>query len=327
MKLRCTHSERDEREGYCFKKTLIMSTMKYEKEEYDDDEVSDHSGSITSDGEFEDEQRGGDHEEGADEQQVKRVKKNSKFDLPTKEEQMHLRETQNLMTANLLHLQVSEMINEVHDHKDGKLTNKRRRILAWLDELKVNMKKISVKGGEVSNSWLKKYNIPHIKLENYTNETVLQFHPPSSVEVVGSFSLNTATKPYTNIDVVVTIPAECFDPRDILNHVYFDKRKLYLATIIRQLMSPCLKFKDTIDISSIKVAFFKGDTRKPIVCFKPNFKCPYVVRVIPVVRSVNIEYFVSAVCLLTILSSLIFCYTGIGTCECLQTYSVTPPKE
>ncbi len=41
-------------------------------------------------------------------------KKNKKYyDLPTKEEQMYLRETESLMKSNLLNLQIQEMLEEV----------------------------------------------------------------------------------------------------------------------------------------------------------------------------------------------------------------------
>lgn len=255
-----------------------------------DDDFSDGSGSLSSDGDFSEDDQNDAMEEVNEHEQVvtshpaKKIKPNSKFDLPNKEEQMHLRETQNLMTSNLLHLQVDEMLNEVHDQRSGKLTNKRKALLSWLTQFQSTLSKVSMKGGaEVTSAWLEKHNISHIHLENYTAQTSLTFHSPTEVTQVGSFPLQTATKPYTNIDIVVKMPHECFTPRDILNHVYFDKRKLYLGVIVKHLKSSSSKFKDTVDVSSINISFLKGDTRKPIITLKPNMKTSYVIRIIPAV--------------------------------------------
>ena len=273
------------------KKTRLQEAVEEEEEM---GEFSDGSGSLSSEGDYSDEEDDAMEQEETtaplthsttSTQVNKKIKPNSKFDLPNKEEQMHLRETQNLMTSNLLHLQVDEMLNEVHDQRSDKLTTKRKKLLTWLTQFQADLSAIRVKGSsEISTKWLEKHDISNIKLENYTSNTTLDFHPISIADVttVGSFVLQTATKPYTNIDLVVTMPTECFTPRDILNHVYFDKRKLFLGVIMKQLKSSS-KFKDTVDESSIVVSFLKGDTRKPIITLKPNLKTSYVIRIIPVV--------------------------------------------
>ena len=269
-----------------------------------DGEMSDGSGSLSSEGDFSLSEYEEDMEEGQEQQQeqdvvsnqpTKRIKSSSKFDLPNKEEQMHLRETQNLMTSNLLHLQVDEMLSEVHDQRGAKLTSKRKALLSWLTQFQTDLSKVSVKakggGGEVSEEWMQKHDISNIHLENYTTATSLQFFSPAEVTLVGSFALQTATKPYTNIDLLVSMPHECFSARDILNHVYFDKRKLYLAVILKHLQSSSSssKFKETVDMNSITVSFLKGDTRKPIITFKPNLKSSYVIRIIPVVCQLSLH--------------------------------------
>jgi hypothetical protein len=282
-----------------------VSHKRRSSENVSDDEFSDGSGSLSSEGDS-DESEDDDFDEdamdqyGTEEQSnapdntsshpaAKRIKTSTKFDLPNKEEQMHLRETQNLMTSNLLHLQVDEMLNEVHDQRGAKLTSKRKALLTWLTQFQLDLSQVSVKGGaEVTDAWLEKYNISNINLENYTSATSLQFHPPSEVTLVGSFALQTATKPYTNIDLVVKMPQECFASRDILNHVYFDKRKLYLGVILKHLLAATSRFNESVDRGSINVSFLKGDTRKPIITLKPNLKTSYVIRVIPVVRLVDL---------------------------------------
>lgn len=264
-----------------------MASKKTQKEEdVSDESGSLSSGSLSSDGDFSDSEEEIEEEEhdNVSNQPAKRSKTSSKFDLPSKEEQMHLRETQNLMTSNLLHLQVDEMLGEVHALRNAKLTSKRKTLLTWLNQFQSDLGRVKVKVAEVTECWMKKYDITNIHLENYTAKTSLMFKQPAAVTVVGSFALETATKPYTNIDLAVTMPEECFSSRDILNHIYFDKRKLYLAVILKHLKS---SFKDTIDMSSVNVSFLKGDTRKPILTLKPNLKTSYVIRVIPVVRSLS----------------------------------------
>ena len=76
--------------------------------------------------------------------------------------------------------------------------------------------------------------------------------------------------------------------RDLLNHVYFDKRKLYLSVIATSLRN-CL----LLDTDSVRISYFKGDPRKPIILAKPNFKTKYVVRIIPIVSQRMLIYLIA----------------------------------
>lgn len=58
--------------------------------------------------------------------------------------------------------------------------------------------------------------------------------------------------------------------RDVLNNVYFNKRRLYLAAISEVLSTAGLS-------SSIEVSYFKGDQRKPFLILKPSFNTKYSV--------------------------------------------------
>ena len=166
----------------------------------------------------------------ADVQPVKKMKTNSKFALPTKEEQMHLRETENLMRSNLLKLQVDEMLTEVRDDKSGIRSRLSDWLILLIQELSgANLPKskpASVTGTagnksfgittivDVDESWLRLNQIGGIGLDNYcdTNAT-LSFKPPVSVDIIGSYKTKTITKPFLNVDIAVTMPAECFDAR------------------------------------------------------------------------------------------------------------------
>jgi hypothetical protein len=109
----------------------------------------------------------------------------------------------------------------------------------------------------------------------------LQFKAPTAVDVVGAFMHKVIVKPHRTIDVVVEMPAECFDTKDILNHVYFDKRKLYLQHLIAQLN------KSVNLVTSVKCALYLGDTRKPVLVLCPadQYSTKYTVRILPALAS------------------------------------------
>ena len=58
----------------------------------------------------------------------------------------------------------------------------------------------------------------------------LKFKAPEAVEVTGAFATRTMALPEAVIDVTVTMPTDCFYPKDNLNHQYHARRALYLAT-------------------------------------------------------------------------------------------------
>ena len=117
-----------------------------------------------------------------------------------------------------------------------------------------------------------------IHLQGYYQDSVsIDFKNPKSVDVVGSSKLMTATKPYMNIDVVITIPAEIgFDEKDILNHNYFDKRKLYVAAIASALQhkssSAGTHIPPLIREGGVEFVYFQGDERKPMIQVQPLLK-------------------------------------------------------
>ena len=74
--------------------------------------------------------------------------------------------------------------------------------------------------------------------------------------------------------------------RDILNHRYFDKRKLYLAALSKGLADEC-SGSASKRLDGVSLAAFKGDSRKPILVLTAPFKLQgseVTMRLIPVVR-------------------------------------------
>jgi len=235
-----------------------------------------------------------------------REKKKARFALPTKMEQLALQQTEVLMKTNLLRLQVDEMLSEV---KCGNLFD-RPLVSKWIDSLvqilnsapEVLLKKMassrkSAKSSSehpiiLSKKWLEGLGLPLIRLEGHNKETIsMPFTKPRSVDIVGSSILQTATSPILNVDIIVGMPGDGFEERDILNHAYFDKRKLYLAAMAESL-------GQSMEIDCVSIVSFKGDWRKPALVLKPK---PKKLRDI----AVRIVLAVSFVKMLSMLSSLI----------------------
>jgi U3 small nucleolar RNA-associated protein 22 len=207
----------------------------------------------------------------------KRHKTNGgRFALPSKEEQMHLRETENLMRTNLMKLQVDEMLAEV---KDETYANK-QGFLDWINALRDAIPTLgSDIKSDINSDWLHKHGIKCLNLDGYeSSKLYMRYSAPLSADIIGSFLHKTSTKPFLCVDIAVSMSAQCFDSKDIANHVYFDKRKLYLGVLLHQLQ----KKENTSRFGSdIYVTCLKGDTRKPVIVMKPSKKTPYVVRLFP----------------------------------------------
>ncbi|KAJ1982448.1 U3 snoRNP protein, partial [Dimargaris verticillata] len=112
------------------------------------------------------------------------------------------------------------------------------------------------------------------------------FEPPSVVNVVGSFPLQTAcrTRHGSNVDLIVEMPASLFTNDDRLNHRYHGKRAFYLAVVAGILAYSPLKAHITMQFD-----WLRGDTRRPVllvrsVANKSEFdfsRHPTVIRIIP----------------------------------------------
>eukprot|EP01041_Mallomonas_annulata_P007991 gene7991-16353_t len=208
-------------------------------------------------------------------------KRKAMYDLPSKEEQLHLRETEDLMRSNVIKLQIDEIIKEVEVNKHSNTTT-HTKIEEWLQTFKGILSTIDIKNNsDVDQEWLNSHNL-NLPIDSYDGKLVkLKFSPPTLVTIVGSHILHTATKPFLNIDISITMPDDCFNSKDILNFTYFEKRKLYLGAIAYALQ----KHSEMILPNSIILAQFKSDQRKPILILKPNLKTKYSIRLIPTINS------------------------------------------
>jgi hypothetical protein len=123
--------------------------------------------------------------------------------LPTKDEQLALRETENLMRTGLLRLQTDEMLGEVRSKQRSKRLDQAfadlKRALSAADACSVNA------------AWLAASGLRAIQL--HSSDSSLDFATPTDVFKVGSYDVDLVTSPYLNLDICVTMPDECFDKR------------------------------------------------------------------------------------------------------------------
>lgn len=125
--------------------------------------------------------------------------------LPTKDEQLRLRETRNLMSTGILQLQMDEMLAETR--KSGKKCSGLR---SWLDHFTRTITHINP-SSEITPLWLKNEGINQISFRD--QNTSIPIIPPKAVSTIGSFPLQTTTNPFCNVDLVVSLPVEIFMDR------------------------------------------------------------------------------------------------------------------
>lgn len=244
-----------------------------------------------------------------------------KVALPSIDEQKSLQNVAVLMRTNLLTLQISELLQQV----GGEKTFKKNNFHNWIEDLLLDTSNASIKlkkkegssspSNEVTFPWLKKLKIPGFNINEDSDvhsdhcNVKIAFEKPQQLELIGSYVTHTSTAPLLNVDIAVVMPPDIFDHRylftiklpfhlnlkiiilqilrcrDVLNHVYFIKRRLYLAVLAKHLAK-----QNNVDGQKYFSSFswFKGDFRKPILEISPpaNFlKSRITVRLIPTVSS------------------------------------------
>ena len=216
-----------------------------------------------------------------------------RFALPSFEESQQLRQAEDIVHGNLVNMEITELLAELRV-RYGKLSGlekslfKLRAVLLAMRERRVcaaplaaaaGAQKSAVKDG---TSTAEAIRIPgnttlyrdNTKVSAKQDTSVplfrtveMDFAPPAAVELAGSFLLRSVCRPRCTIDIVVEMPAECFLPKDILDHRYADKRLLYLSVLAKGLEeSGNGQFSDV----SI-VGFREGDENsKAVLLVKPR---------------------------------------------------------
>lgn len=78
---------------------------------------------------------------------------------------------------------------------------------------------------------------------------------------------------------VMVTPTDSLLYRDILNYVYFDKRKLYIGVLLHFLKVNSKR----IGIENVEVEKWKDDNRKPVLIIRPTAIPTITVRLHPTV--------------------------------------------
>jgi len=174
--------------------------------------------------------------EGADKQvlsaEERERRKQSLYRIPTSEELTELRENENLYKNNLFRMQIQYLLEEVclNDTKE-------KRINDVLHSLNTFLSTLSSQEGcerDISDPTCLPKDTALPLPAFISKEKVkckFHFHSPNEVKIIGSFLLKTLIKTNTVIDIAVEIPAQCLQPRDVLNFRYHFKRATYLSWI------------------------------------------------------------------------------------------------
>lgn len=142
---------------------------------------------------------------------VKRVK--TSYSLPTKDEQLQLRETQNLMSSNMLQMQISEMI--IGAKYDSIPRKKTKAFEMWLSGFKVELENslFELENSTLTSTWVSKMEIP-LCLENFGGvQTSIVLKKPEKILVFGSHVLKTSIQPHCCVDLAIVMPKCCFEKR------------------------------------------------------------------------------------------------------------------
>lgn len=175
--------------------------------------------------------------------------------------------------TELVDLKVSELLKEVS--VDYSKTKPLEDVVALIRDVLLSLPEEQVKPTAAA-AFIKDIGSPGDKVD-------LKFRKPDSVEIVGSYALKAAAKPFLNIDLAVRMPKACFHEKDFLNHRYHAKRCLYLL-VIKKHLSSCSVVKN------IEWSTFQDDARKPILIIHPgemdsDSGNDFVIRIIPTVLS------------------------------------------
>ena len=136
-------------------------------------------------------------------------------DLPTKDEQIRLRETRNLMSTGLLQLQIEEMLREVNDNHSSSMRKHDSNMRKWLENFTDTMKSMTTNGIMITPSWLIEQGITCLEFRDV--QSSITFRKPTNITVVGSYSHHLSTHPFLNVDVVIELPHGTLSGRYVAN--------------------------------------------------------------------------------------------------------------
>ncbi|XP_061584958.1 nucleolar protein 6 [Cololabis saira] len=203
--------------------------------------------------------------EGNGEQEAIHPVKLSRNDLyrpPSAEELNQLKEAETLFHCSLLKMQMEELLKEVA------LSERRKQqidsFIQTVTKLIQTVPESPVV--EVNDlSWLSgAVKVPFLLVPKATKG---KFHmaPPASVNLIGSYPLDTCITPHIVVDLAATIPGDVLHPKDVLNQRFPRKRALYLAGLAQHL-------KSSSDIGTMRYSCLHGNRLRPVLLLTPPGK-------------------------------------------------------
>jgi U3 small nucleolar RNA-associated protein 22 len=170
----------------------------------------------------------------------------------TMEEINELKDTEDLYHSNLFRMQIDETLKEV------KLKGKERE---FIDKWVVTFRKFLQKLPNEDLTHLAKHSDYPLKFKPMDDGKKIQmsYQPPKTVEIFGSFGLETNIGSKSVVDVLVTIPNELLKRDDYLNQNFIHKKAIYLLHIAKK-----LEEKGTLG-GAIKIISSKCDPLKPVL--------------------------------------------------------------
>lgn len=181
--------------------------------------------------------------------------------LTTQEINTLLESSDSLSNENLFVLQIEEIIKSI------RIPAKHESFVqTWLRELNEFLATLQSDVEKTPSDSLPWRNDVQIPLDEEGLEIPafqFQFIAPKSASVIGSHAVSTVVGPSFKVDVVVEIPAKCFQKENYLNQVYHKKKALYLAYLALQLQTRS-------SAESCQFTFLQGNRFNPIIVLRPK---------------------------------------------------------
>lgn len=247
------YDDADDADGFEDVEGQELEQPRDDDEEHMDDDDDDDDEGIDYDG------TGDVEQESAGAAPAKKKSKSAssdKFALPSTEELTNLKDTAELFKSNLFKLQIQELLSETVP-----ATHKLNKLNTWLYDLKAILDSIPTQTVKIDSTLPIGYTLRsgnHFSKESQAG--VFTYHPPSRIDLIGSYLLHTLTRPYTNVDIVLTIPKSMFGEKDFMDHRYHDKRAAYLSVIYT-----ALKKHIGQEFTEMKVCGLRGEVTKPVL--------------------------------------------------------------
>ncbi|GAM83181.1 hypothetical protein ANO11243_011670 [Dothideomycetidae sp. 11243] len=171
--------------------------------------------------------------------------------------------------ASMLHLQIEELLGQIRPKKTSVAAT---AAVNCLHELKTAIEALQAKPPvplvEAERELIKRSRVATPFPEPRPSSDVqykLEFKPPSSINVVGSYVFNTAPRNNhdLSIDMMVQMPDELFQDKDYLDYRYFYRRAFYLACLAAGIRKT-LKTKYALEFQS-----HRGNPLCPVLVVRP----------------------------------------------------------